>query len=326
MPLVFIELKNSNVKLQERLRRQPDELQDGDSAALPHQRLLRAFQRHRDQGRQHHGASGSISSTGCAWTTRRRRSTARRSARRAPAWSGVIAGLLPPATAARLRRELHPLLQGDQKIIAQNHQFIGVNRPSTVPEARVNWHGKLGVFWHTQGSGKSFSMIFYARKIFRKLHGQLHLCGGDRPRRSGRADLPQLPHTDTVSKAEAAQPKDSEEMREFLGQNKRAGLHAHPEIPLRTRARSIRCSPTRDDIIVIVDEAHRTQYKSPGREHARGPAQRAISRLYRHAAAGPRAQDQCLVRRLRFANTTSSSPWTTAQRCRSFTRSACRRC
>ena len=61
------------------------------------------------------------------------------------------------------------------KILAQNHQFIGVNHALAQFEERnaqpANQRGKLGVFWHTQGSGKSFSMVFYVRKIFRTLTG-----------------------------------------------------------------------------------------------------------------------------------------------------------
>ena len=86
LPLVFIELKNSNVKLKNAFDDNLDELQAGDSAALPDERLLRALERHRDQGRQHHGGVGAFSSTGCAPTTRRRRLTGRRSSRRARAW------------------------------------------------------------------------------------------------------------------------------------------------------------------------------------------------------------------------------------------------
>jgi len=53
--------------------------------------------------------------------------------------------------------------------------------------------GKLGVFWHTQGSGKSFSMIFYARKIFRKQTGNFTFVVVTDRRRSGRANLPKFP-------------------------------------------------------------------------------------------------------------------------------------
>jgi type I restriction enzyme R subunit len=68
-------------------------------------------------------------------------------------------------------------------------------------------------------------------------------------------------HTSTVTEAEAAQPKDSEEMRKFLGQNKRLvftliqkfGWPAGKVYPELSQRR---------DIIVMVDEAHRTQYKT----------------------------------------------------------------
>ena len=48
---------------------------------------------------------------------------------------------------------------------------MGVNRAFERFLNRHQHDGKLGVLWHTQGSGKSFSMIFYARKIFRKVTG-----------------------------------------------------------------------------------------------------------------------------------------------------------
>jgi len=57
------------------------------------------------------------------------------------------------------------------KIIAQNHQFIGVNKAIASFEQRDIKDGKLGVFWYTQGAGKSFSMIFFVRKIFHKHTG-----------------------------------------------------------------------------------------------------------------------------------------------------------
>ena len=77
------------------------------------------------------------------------------------------------------------------KILARNHQYLGVNEAVKAYEARklnngklgVFWHtqgsgksysmvnGKLGVFWHTQGSGKSYSMVFLAQKIRRKFAG-----------------------------------------------------------------------------------------------------------------------------------------------------------
>lgn len=54
------------------------------------------------------------------------------------------------------------------KIVARNHQFLGANKAVEAFEQRAINGGKLGVFWHTQGSGKSYSMVFIARKIKRR--------------------------------------------------------------------------------------------------------------------------------------------------------------
>jgi len=57
------------------------------------------------------------------------------------------------------------------KILARNHQYLGVNRAIEAAKNRKEREGKLGVFWHTQGAGKSYSMVFFSRKIHRKIQG-----------------------------------------------------------------------------------------------------------------------------------------------------------
>ncbi len=57
------------------------------------------------------------------------------------------------------------------KILARNHQYLGVNEAVKAYENRKLRDGKLGVFWHTQGSGKSYSMLFLSQKIRRKFPG-----------------------------------------------------------------------------------------------------------------------------------------------------------
>ena len=57
------------------------------------------------------------------------------------------------------------------KILARNHQYLGVNEAIKAYTARKLNDGKLGVFWHTQGSGKSYSMLFFAQKVRRKFAG-----------------------------------------------------------------------------------------------------------------------------------------------------------
>jgi type I restriction enzyme R subunit len=57
------------------------------------------------------------------------------------------------------------------KIMAKNHQFLGVNKVINQAQNIEELKGKLGVFWHTQGSGKSYSIVFICEKIHRKLGG-----------------------------------------------------------------------------------------------------------------------------------------------------------
>ncbi|MBL0716600.1 MAG: HsdR family type I site-specific deoxyribonuclease, partial [Desulfosarcina sp.] len=147
------------------------------------------------------------------------------------------------------------------KIIAQNHQFIGVNRTVDSFKNREKKDGKLGVFWHTQGSGKSFSMIFFVKKLFRKFTGNFtFLIITDREDLDGQIYRNFL-HTETVRKNEAARPKDSKEMRKFLRHDKRIVFTLIHKFRW-DKGREYPLLSERDDIIVIVDEAHRTQYRS----------------------------------------------------------------
>lgn len=104
-------------------------------------------------------------------------------------------------------------------------------------------------------------MIFYARKIFRKCEGNYSfVVVTDREDLDGQIYRNFL-NTGTVRKAEAAQPKDSEQMRTFLGQNKRLVFTLIQKFRW-PKGQKYPLLSDRDDIIVIVDEAHRTQYKS----------------------------------------------------------------
>src|SRR5690606_613104 len=60
---------------------------------------------------------------------------------------------------------------GAIKIVGKNHQYLGVNNAlQSVRQIQDN-QGRLGVFWHTQGSGKSLSMVFFALNILREVPG-----------------------------------------------------------------------------------------------------------------------------------------------------------
>jgi len=146
-----------------------------------------------------------------------------------------------------------------KKILARNHQFLGVNRAIEAVRDRKNRQGKLGVFWHTQGAGKSYSMVFFTRKIHRKLGGNFTFLI-----LTDREDL------DTqIYKTFAGcgmVDNDRNPCRATSGEHLRSLLVQHKShIFSLIQKFNIEVNPDagytrRDDIIVITDEAHRTQY------------------------------------------------------------------
>ena len=60
---------------------------------------------------------------------------------------------------------------GIVKLVAKNHQYLGVNNATEALKQIETNRGRLGVFWHTQGSGKSYSMVFFSQKVLRKIPG-----------------------------------------------------------------------------------------------------------------------------------------------------------
>lgn len=146
------------------------------------------------------------------------------------------------------------------KIIAKNHQFLGVNNLMEAVRSRNKLQGKLGVFWHTQGSGKSYSMVMFTRKVRRKLEGNFtFLIITDR------TDLDKQIHknfvrTETIGKEEECQPKDSRQLREYLQSNKSFIFTLIHKFKY-DKGKEYPVLSERDDIFVLVDEAHRTQYK-----------------------------------------------------------------
>ncbi len=146
------------------------------------------------------------------------------------------------------------------KIIAKNHQYLGVNNLMESVKRRKELKGKLGVFWHTQGSGKSYSMVMFVRKVRRKLLGNFtFLIVTDRE------DLDAQIHktfvrTEVVGDKEECQPGNAWQMRDFLSGNKPIVFTLIQKFQY-DKMKQYPVLSTRNDIFVLVDEAHRTQYK-----------------------------------------------------------------
>jgi len=162
----------------------------------------------------------------------------------------------------------HEGKRGAEKIVAKNHQYLGVeNALEAVRQIREN-QGRtgsgdsrgLGVFWHTQGSGKSLSMAFFTQKILRRLGGNWTFVIV-----TDRVDLDDQIYktfarcgivTESEERARAA---SGAELQQLLREDHRyvfTLIHKF-HAPKGTRYPVI---SERDDIIVVTDEAHRTQY------------------------------------------------------------------
>ncbi len=147
------------------------------------------------------------------------------------------------------------------KLIAKNHQFLGVNNAIAAVEDLKDNHGKLGVFWHTQGSGKSYSMVFFSQKVLRKIPGNwTFVIVTDRDDLDGQI-YRNFANTGALLEDEKRVRADSgESLKRMVNQEDHRYVFTliqkfHTEHGERYPVLS-----TRSDIIVITDEAHRSQY------------------------------------------------------------------
>ena len=151
------------------------------------------------------------------------------------------------------------------KIIAKNHQYLGVNNLYNSFQRREELNGKIGVFWHTQGSGKSYSMVMFSRKVNRKMHGNFTFLVV-----TDREDLDTQIHknfvrTEVIGANDETQPKNSVQLRSFLQSNKQFIFTLIHKFGWdKVTNGNYPTLSTRNDIIVMVDEAHRTQYNTLG--------------------------------------------------------------
>lgn len=154
---------------------------------------------------------------------------------------------------------------GLKKLIAKNHQYLGVNNiiatlreREQLPEDEQN--DKLGVFWHTQGSGKSYSMIFFVRKVQRKISNTYKFVVV-----TDREDLDDqiyknFKYTGTIEEnPEEVHAKSGAHLKRLLGE---------PHLILFTLVQKFRTEKPGQNyeqldgnhkIIAITDEAHRTE-------------------------------------------------------------------
>ena len=143
------------------------------------------------------------------------------------------------------------------KVLGQNHQVLGVNNAiASMLAARKLGHGRAGVFWQTQGSGKSFSMVFFSQKVLRKLAGNwTFVIVTDRVELDDQI-AKTFKTVGAVGDAEGDQCHASSgaHLRDLLRGNHRYVF----TLVHKFKTSELLCD--RSDVIVLTDEAHRSQY------------------------------------------------------------------
>jgi type I restriction enzyme R subunit len=144
------------------------------------------------------------------------------------------------------------------KVVAKNHQYLGVGNAMEALREIKSRQGRLGVFWHTQGSGKSISMIFFSQKVLRKIPGNwTFVVVTDRLELDDQI-YKNFAGTGVITEGHC-QAESAKDLRRLLTEDHRFVF------TLIHKFRTEDGSPhpvlsERDDIIVISDEAHRSQY------------------------------------------------------------------
>ena len=145
-----------------------------------------------------------------------------------------------------------------KKIFAKNHQYLGVNNAIQKFRNTNDNDGKLGVFWHTQGSGKSFSMIFFTQKIQRKFTGNYTFVIVTDRKELDQQIYKNFANCGAVTETEV-HASSRYHLKQLLRENHRNIFTLIHKFGTDS-GELMEVVSERDDIIVITDEAHRSQY------------------------------------------------------------------
>jgi len=149
---------------------------------------------------------------------------------------------------------------GLEKKLAKNHQFLGVNRAVAAVDKIAQTRGRLGVFWHTQGSGKSLSMLYFAQKVLRTKPGNwTFVIVTDRAELDRQISDTFVNCGATTKEREQVQAQSREHLKELLQGNERYVFTLIQKFGT-AQGETLPMLSDRSDIIVITDEAHRSQY------------------------------------------------------------------
>ena len=147
------------------------------------------------------------------------------------------------------------------KAVARNHQVLGVNAAlEHLYRVRAAGDKRLGVFWHTQGSGKSLSMLWFTQKVLHQIPGAWTFVMV-----TDRTELDVQLHGEfadagTISREARVHASSIAHLRQLLAADHRYVFTLIHKFRPNQGENTMPVLSDRSDVIVITDEAHRTQY------------------------------------------------------------------
>ena len=142
------------------------------------------------------------------------------------------------------------------KILAGYHQYFAVRKAVERTKQAVLGDGKIGVFWHTQGSGKSLSMVFYAHLLQQTIESPTIVVITDRNDLDSQL-FTQFNNCKDFLRQEPIQAESREHLKKLLDGRKANGIIFTTMQKFEESNESL---SERKNIIVMADEAHRGQY------------------------------------------------------------------
>lgn len=165
------------------------------------------------------------------------------------------------------------------KILAAYHQYFGVTKAIDRAVEAVDGDGKIGVFWHTQGSGKSLSMVFFAHLLQERLNCPTIVVITDRNDLDDQL-FGQFGRCKDFLRQSPVQATSRENLKELLVGREANGI-IFTTMQKFTDGDEPLCD--RSNVVVMVDEAHRGQYGMTERMDEHGKVSVGAARVVRKA-------------------------------------------
>lgn len=169
-----------------------------------------------------------------------------------------------------------------RKIMTAYHQYYAVNKAINRTYDAVNGNGKIGVFWHTQGSGKSLSMVFYVQQLVQRFPEVTVVVVTDR-RDLDNQLYGQFARCADFIRQQPVNAQSREQLADLLRDRKSGGIIF---TTIQKFEEGDTALSTRRNIIVITDEAHRSQYGEERWDDKRLQMRKGFSQKMREALPG----------------------------------------